>query len=65
MWILYFVSLLGFMYYIQVYLYDEIFLKFKKRNSWLSLLSLILTALLGIGTYLFLQRIIDLLAVNN
>jgi len=64
-WIIYFVSLLGIMYYIQVYLYYEIFLKFKTRNSWLTLLSLILTAIFGIGTYLFLQRIIDLLAVNN
>ncbi len=65
MWAVYLLSLLGFMFYIQVYAYNEIFLKIKTKNNWISLLSLLLTAVIGLGTYLFLNRIIDLLAINN
>ena len=61
----YLISLLGFMFYILVYTKNEIFLLIKTKNPWISLLSVLLATVIGLGTYLFLNRIIDLLAINN
>ncbi|UTD16550.1 hypothetical protein HER15_14150 [Tenacibaculum mesophilum] len=51
----YFISLLGFMFYIQVYIYNEFFKKIKTENLWTSFLSLFLSAVLGLGTFFFKQ----------
>jgi hypothetical protein len=64
--VLYFASLIGFGIYLQAYLYNEVYHKAKEKKKPLqSFLLLLITAFFGIGTYLFLENIIEQLAVNN